>query len=230
MPPRRASSRRRVLSRNTVGIAAAIALVAGYLGVAAVAHLSPFPAQTVAATSPAPATAPASTGGTSPSSAGSPDAAPDPTPTSDYQILLTKVPSAVQAAGTCANDGTQVGAIAVSECSRLQGLAAGTIFYYLFSGPAALATGLAAFLGNVKFSRQSACTTGNEFVSFIAECESAFTSTSPSMTGSIAEYANTDNQPIIVTTDRQQRVMAVMVGTNDGDLLAYWKQLQWVVP
>jgi hypothetical protein len=23
--------------------------------------------------------------------------------------------------------------------------------------------------------------------------------------------------------------MAVMVGTNDGDLLAYWKQLQWVV-
>ena len=40
-----------MLSRNTVGIAAAIALVAGYLGVAAVAHLSPFPAKTVAATS-----------------------------------------------------------------------------------------------------------------------------------------------------------------------------------
>ena len=82
----------------------------------------------------------------------------------------------------------------------------------------------------MKFSRRSACTTGNNFVSFIAECESAFTSTSPTMTGSIAEYANTDNQPIIVTTDRQQRVMAVMVGMNDGDLLAYWKQLQWVVP
>ena len=228
MPPRRTSSRGRVRSRNTVGIAAAIAVVAGYLGVAAVAHLSPFPAHTVAATSPAPAHS--STGGSSPSSAGSPDAAPDPTPTSDYQILLAKVPSAVQGAGNCANDGTQVGAIAVSECSSLRGLAAGTIFYYLFSGPAALATGFTAFLGNVKFSRRSACTTGNNFVSFIAECESAFTSTSPTMTGSIAEYANTDNQPIIVTTDRQQRVMAVMVGMNDGDLLAYWKQLQWVVP
>ena len=44
----------RVLNRNTIGIAAAIALVAGYLGVAAVAHLSPFPAKTVAATSSAP--------------------------------------------------------------------------------------------------------------------------------------------------------------------------------
>ena len=50
------------------------------------------------------------------------------------------------------------------------------------------------------------------------------------MTGSIAEYANTSNQPIIVTTDSQQHVMVVMVGTNDGDLLAYWKQLKWVVP
>ncbi|MGO9192081.1 MAG: hypothetical protein ACLP8X_26975, partial [Streptosporangiaceae bacterium] len=33
VPPRRPSSGRRLLSRNTVGIAAAIALVAGYLGV-----------------------------------------------------------------------------------------------------------------------------------------------------------------------------------------------------
>ena len=49
------------------------------------------------------------------------------------------------------------------------------------------------------------------------------------MTGSIAEYVNKDNQPIIVTSDNQQQVMAVMVGTNDGDLLTYWKQLQWVV-
>ena len=54
-PPRRPSSGSRVLSRNTIGIAAAIALVAGYLGVAAVAHLSPFPAKTVAAASSAPA-------------------------------------------------------------------------------------------------------------------------------------------------------------------------------
>jgi hypothetical protein len=216
-----------MLSRNTVGIAAAIALVAGYLGVAAVAHLSPFPAKTVAATS----SESASAGTNSPSPNGSPDPAPDPdpSPTSDYQILLSKIPNVVRSAGTCANFGTPVGAIAVSECSGLHGLAAGTIFYYLFSNSAALSNGFNTFLANEKFRKQSECTSNNKFVSFVAECESGFASTSPSMTGSIAEYANKDNDPIIVTTDKQQRVMAVMVGTNDGDLLAYWKQLQWVM-
>ena len=226
LPPRGPSSSTRLLSRNTVGIAAAIALVAGYLGVAAVAHLSPFPAKTVAATS----SAPASAGNNSPSPDGSPDPAPDPTsPTSDYQILLSKIPNVVQGTNNCHNAGTPVGAIAVSECTGLQGLAAGTIFYYLFSDSAALCNGFSTFLKNEKFRRQSECTSNDRFVSFIAECESAFTSTSPNMTGSIAEYANKDNDPIIVTTDNQQQVMAVMVGTNDGDLLAYWKQLQWVV-
>jgi hypothetical protein len=109
-------------------------------------------------------------------------------------------------------------------------VAAATIFYYLFSNSAALDNGFRTFLKNEKFTRQTACTSNNNFVSFIAECESGFTSTSPSMTGSIAEYANTSNDPIIVSTDNQQKVMAVMVGKNDGDLLAYWKQLQWVVP
>jgi len=231
LPPRRPSSGTRLLSRNTVGIAAAIALVAGYLGVAAVAHLSPFPAKTVAANSSANSSAPPSAGNNSPSPDGAPDPAPDPdpSPTSDYQILLSKVPNAVQAAGTCYNYGTPVGAIAVSECTGLHGLAAGTIFYYLFSDSAALSNGFTTFLKNEKFRRQSECTSNNDFVSFIAECESGFTSTSPNMTGSIAEYANSDNDPIIVSTDNQQQVMAVMVGTNDGDLLAYWKQLQWVV-
>ena len=151
MPPRRPSSGGRVLSRNTVGIAAAIAVVAGYLGVAAVAHLSPFPAKTVAATS----SAPPSAGSNSPSPDGSPDPSPDPdpSPTSDYQILLSKIPSGVQTAGTCANDGTPVGAIAASECGSLHGLAAGTIFYYLFSNSTALANGFSTFLKNEKFSR-----------------------------------------------------------------------------
>ena len=226
-PPRRPSSGSGVLSRNTIGIAAAIALVAGYLGVAAVAHLSPFPAKTVAATS----SAPPSAGNNSPSPDGSPDPAPDPdaTPTSDFQILLSKIPGNIKGTDNCHNAGTSVGATAVSECSSLPGLAAGTIFYYLFSDSAALGNGFSTFLTNEKFKRQFECTSNDKFVSFIAECESAFTSTSPSMTGSIAEYANKDNQPIIVTSDNQQQVMAVMVGTNDGDLLAYWKQLQWVV-
>jgi len=229
LPPRRPPSGSRVLSRNTIGIAAAIALVAGYLGVAAVAHLSPFPAKTVATTSSAPAN---QGNNTNPSPDGSPDPAPDPDPSppSDYQILLSKIPSAVRSAGNCNNDGTQVGAIAVSECNRLLGLAAGTIFYYLFSDSAGLSNGFSTFLTNEKFKKQSECTSNNSFVSFIVECESQFTSTSPNMTGSIAEYANTDNDPIIVSSDNQQQVMVVMLGTNDGDLLAYWKQLQWVVP
>ena len=226
LPPRRPSSGSRVLSRNTVGIAAAIALVAGYLGVAAVAHLSPFPAKAVAATSSAP---PSQGNSTSPSPDGSPDPAPDPSPTSDYQILLTKIPGVVQGAHNCGNAGTSVGAIAVSECSGMPGLAAGTIFYYLYSSPAALSNGFSAFLTKEKFKKQSECTSNNKFVDFIAECESAFTSKSPKMSGSIAEYANTSNQPIIVTSDNQQQVMVVMVGVNDGNLLAYWKQFQWVV-
>ncbi len=227
-PPRRPSSGSRMLSRNTVGIAAAIAVVAGYLGVAAVAHLSPFPAKTVAAASSAPAN---QGNNANPSPDGSPDPAPDPdpSPTSDYQILLSKIPGVVRDAGKCYNYGTQVGAIAVSECAGLHGLAAGTIFYYLFSDSAGLSNGFNTFLTSVKFKKQLECTSGNSFVSFIAECESNFTSTSPSMTGSIAEYANQENDPIIVSSDNQQQVMAVMVGTNDGDLLAYWKQLQWVV-
>ncbi len=143
-PPRRPSSGSRVLSRNTVGIAAAIAVVAGYLGVAAVAHLSPFPAKTVAAASSAPAN---QGNNTNPSPDGSPDPAPDPdpSPTSDYQILLSKIPSVVRDAGNCYNYGTQVGAIAVSECAGLHGLAAGTIFYYLFSDSAGLSNGFIPF-------------------------------------------------------------------------------------
>jgi hypothetical protein len=224
-PPGRPPSGARVFNRNTIGIAAAVALVAGYLGVAAVAHLSPFPAKTVAAAS----SAPASPGnGTSPSADGSPDPAPDPSPSSDYQILLSKIPSVVQGADNCVNAGTSFGAIAVSQCARLHGLGAGTIIYYLYPGPAALRAGFDALLKKEKFRRQSQCTNGTGFVDFVAECESAFTSTSPAMTGRIAEYANTSNQPIIVTSDDQQHVMVVMVGTNDGALLAYWKQRQWV--
>jgi hypothetical protein len=116
----------------------------------------------------------------------------------------------------------------VSECIGLHGLAAGTIYYYLFSDSAALRSGFNTFLRVEKFKKGSECTTNSKFVDFIPQCESDFTSPSPTMTGSIAEYTNTTNNPIIVTSDNQQQVMAVMVGTNDPDLLAYWKQLRWV--
>jgi hypothetical protein len=219
-----------VLNRNTVGIAAAIALVAGYLGVAAAAHLSPFPAKTVAATSP-PSTGPSTNPATNPASspAGSPDASPDASPTSDYDVLLRKIPAAVQGHDNCHLTGTQYGAIAVSQCSRLNSLPAGTIIYYLYRSPAALARGATTFLSGVHFHKQRECTTGNDFTDFLTECQSDFHNQTPFMTGSIAEYTSTSNDPIIVSTDNQQNVMAVMVGTNPGDLLSYWKQLTWIV-
>jgi hypothetical protein len=226
-PPERS----RVFNRNTLGVAAAIALVAGYLGVAAVAHLSPFPAKKVAATSPhSPGTASSAGRSTSPSPDGSPDASPDASPTSDYQILLTKIPSSVRGQNNCVNTGTEVGATAVSQCTSPHHLAAGTIVYYLFTSSAKLTSGFNALLKTATFNKRRECTTNNQFTDFLIECRSDFTSATPNVKGSIAEYTNTSHQPIIVSSDIRQNVMVVMVGTNDGDLLAYWKKLNWVVP
>jgi hypothetical protein len=229
-PPARGSSGSKLFTRNTVGIAAAIALVAGYLGVAAVAHLSPFPAKTVAATSSQsastrPSTSPATTPATSPAT--SPAASPAASPTSDYEVLLSKIPAAVQGRDNCHLTGTQYGATAVSQCSRLN-LPAGTIIYYLYPSQAALSAGLSTFLTGVHFKKQRECTTGNDFTDFLTECRTEFHNQTPFMTGSIAEYTSTSNAPIIASTDNQQHVMAVLVGTNPGDLLSYWKQLTWI--
>jgi hypothetical protein len=155
----------------------------------------------------------------------------DPGPEKAYNTLLTKLPGNVQAQGTCRNVGTSVGAIAVSQCAGLQGLAAGTIYYYLFPDQKALNNGFSGFLGAERFTKYWECTKlGNVFVDFIALCESSFTNTTHAITGSVAEYANTANNPIIVSTDDRQLVMAVMVGTNGGTLLSYWKQFNWIAP
>ncbi|HEY1001823.1 MAG TPA: hypothetical protein VGD83_19500 [Streptosporangiaceae bacterium] len=225
-PAARGSSGSKLFTRNTVGIAAAIALVAGYLGVAAVAHLSPFPAKTVAATSSqsastGPSTNPATTPATTPATS------PAASPTSDYEVLLSKIPAAIQGRDNCHLTGTQYGATAVSQCSRLS-LPAGTIIYYLYPSQAALSAGLSTFLTSVHFHKQRECTTGNDFTDFLTECRTEFHNQTPFMTGSIAEYTSTSNDPIIASTDNQQNVMAVLVGTNPGDLLSYWKQLTWI--
>jgi hypothetical protein len=196
-----------------------------------VAHLSPFPAKAAASTS--------SQGGggqgnsASPTPDASPDAAPDPapdtSPPSAYGTLLSKIPSNIQGENNCSNIGTDVGAIAVGECSSLQGLAAVTIYYYLFSNQSAVDSGFNSFLSKEGFHKGSeSCTTNSNFVDFVDQCEDDFTNTSPTMTGDIAEYINKTNNPIIVSTDNQQLVMAVMIGTNDADLLTYWKDLQWI--
>src|SRR5262249_17852246 len=179
-------------------------------GVAAVAHLSPFPAKKAAATSSqsagtGPSTSPATTPATSPAAS----------PTSDYEVLLSKIPAAIQGHDNCHLTGTQYGATAVSQCSRLT-LPAGTIIYYLYPSQAALSAGLSTFLAGVHFRKQRECTTGNDFTDFLTECRTEFHNQTPFMTGIIAEYTSTSNAPIIASTDNQQNVMAVLVGTNPG--------------
>jgi hypothetical protein len=115
----------------------------------------------------------------------------------------------------------------VSQCSRLK-LAAGTIIYYLYPSPAALASGVSRLLSDNHFHKNRECTTGKDFTDFLVECQTEFHNQTPFMTGSIAEYSSTSNAPIIVTSDNQQNVMAVLVGTNPGELLSYWKQLTWI--
>jgi hypothetical protein len=227
--PGRQPQRSKLLNRNTVGIAAAIALIAGYLGVAAVAHLSPFPAKAVPTASASQSSSPPASTSSSPAS--SPDPSADPSPSSQLSILLTKIPSAVQSAGKCLNAGTGFGSTAVIQCQKLQGLAANTIRYYLYPSRTALANGLSSFLKTATFIRRGGCTTNGSFRDFIVNCESDFVIKTPGMTGSIAEYVNrsANQDPIIVSTDNEQNVMVVLVGTNDGDLLAYWNQLKWVV-
>ena len=225
--PGRRSQRSKALNRNTVGIAAAIALVAGYLGVAAVAHLSPFPAKAVPPAQTQTSGPPAST---SSSPASSPASSPVQTPLSRLNILLAKIPATVRNSGECLDNGTKFGATASSQCQQLQGLAANTIIYYLFPSRAALASGLSQALTSYNFHRSGECRTNGDFTDFIVNCQSDFTSKKGGVTGSVAEYpVKGTNAPVIVSTDNQQNVMAVMVGTNDGDLLTFWKQLDWVV-
>jgi hypothetical protein len=227
--PGRQPQRSKVLNRNTVGIAAAIALIAGYLGVAAVAHLSPFPAKTVAPPSSSQSSSPPASTNSSP--AASPDPSADPSPPSQLNILAAKIPSAIQSRGRCLNAGTGSGATAVIQCQQLQGLAANTIVYYLYPNRTALANGLSAFLKTAKFTKRRECTSTNgSFSDFLVECESGFTIKTPGMTGSIAEFANKKPPgPVIVSTDNEQNVMVIMIGTDDGDLLAYWNKLEWIV-
>jgi hypothetical protein len=230
--PGRPASGSKIPSRNVLGIAAAIALVAVYLGVAAAAHLAPFPAKTVAAASSSSSSGSGQGTGATSAPAATPDTGPDPdaSPTSAYATLLSMIPADVAGRKNCTNIGTNVGATAVAQCSRIQGLAATSIFYYSFASASALSSGFNSFLSKESFKKgQTSCTTGaNQFTDFVVQCEDGFTSTSPEMTGNIAEYTNTDNAPIIVSSDDQQLVMVVMIGANDGDLLAYWKQLEWI--
>jgi hypothetical protein len=228
-PQGRPPSKSGGLNRNVLGIAAAIALVAAYLGIAAVAHLSPFPAKNVAATS----SESASQGnGGNPSSSGSPASSPAASSTSAVDTLLSKIPASVRGQHNCQDIGVADGATARVQCTGLKGPATAAI-YYLFADSSALRNGFTSFLDSAGFNKAGApksCTTNGEFTKFVVQCKGDFTIASPAATGSVAEYVRiNDFDPVIASTDDERLVMAVMVGTNQHDLLDYWQKLEWVV-
>ena len=216
-------------NRNILGIAAAIALVAVYLGIAAAAHLTPFPAKTTAAASTPP---PSQTSGTGSSTSTSPTATATPTPTQPSEVLLAKIPADIAGRNNCKDIGTANGATARLQCTGFQGPATG-IIYYLYSDANALSKGFDSFLTSAKFNNGNAstktCATNGKFVNFVVQCEGTFTNQSPAAAGRIAEYQRVnDFDPIIASTDTPQLVMAVLVGTNNDNLLSYWKQFGWI--
>jgi hypothetical protein len=211
-------------NRNILGIAAAVALVAIYLGIAAVAHLTPFQAKTTAATSTPP---PSQTSGASPST--SPTVSATPTPTQPADVLLAKIPADIAGTSNCKNIGAASGATARLQCTGFSGPATG-IIYYLYSDANALSKGFDSFLASAKFKASTkSCTDNGKFVSFVVQCEDTFANQTPAAAGRIAEYQRVnDFDPIITSTDTPQLVMAVLVGTNNDSLLSYWKQFAWI--
>ena len=147
----------------------------------------------------------------------------------DLQEIIPAVIRNQDNGHACLNPGTGFGATAVSQCQHLQGIAAQVIIYYLYPSRTELASGLSALLQTAKFRKIRECTTGNSsFTDFLADCQSDYTIKRLSLTGSVAEYTN-GTQAIIVSTDNDQHVMAVLVGTNAGALLAYWNKQEWLV-
>ena len=89
--------------------------------------------------------------------------------------------------------------------------------------------GLSALLKKAKFRKIRECTdSAGKFTDFLVNCQSTFIIKPLGLSGTISEYTN-GTQAIIVSTDNEQRVMAVLVGTNAGELLAYWNRQEWVV-
>ena len=227
--------RRRGPNRSVLGLAAAGALVVVYLAVAAGAHLIPFSGTPASLSSPPPVIGGSSANGTPDVAAdASPDVAPDPAPDPDpdpdpgatlNSTLLSLIPSNIQSGNACSDNGTPLGATAAILCADVQG-PAGTFYYYLFATTSALNQGYDNFL-NTSFQNSCTASDGN-FEKFIPRCQSSYSNSSSSISGTVSEYLNNDNNPVIASTEDQQLVMCVTVGTDGSNLLAFWNRLQWI--
>jgi hypothetical protein len=161
------------------------------------------------------------------------DAAPDPSPDPDpaaatlNTTLQALIPSDVQSGNTCNDNGTPVGAIAAVACTSVQGLAADTFYYYLFADTDTMNQGYNTLLEDGSF--QTSCTgSDGNFDEFTASCQSTYTNSSAAISGTVSEFTDSDNNPVIATTEDQQQVICVMVGSDGGDLIDYWSGMQWI--
>jgi hypothetical protein len=221
MPPGRRGPRRAVL-----GLAAAGALVAVYLVIAAGAHLIPF-----SQSSPPPVIGGGSSTGTPNVAADtSADASPDPAPDPDADAsvlnsLLSLIPADIQSGNACSEINASFGATVAVECTGVQG-PAGVLYYYSFAAASALNQGYDNLL-NASFQNSCGASDGS-FTEFAPPCQSTYTDSSPVLSGTVSEYLNQDNDPAIASTEDQQLVICVMIGTNGSDLLTFWNNSGWI--
>jgi hypothetical protein len=222
MPPRR-----RGPSRGVLGLAAAGALVAAYLLIAAGTHLIPF-----SPSSPPPVIGEGSPTGTPDvatvtSADASPDPVPDPDPhASALNSLLSLIPADIQSGNACGESSASFGATVTVVCTGVQG-AAGTLYYYSYATTSALSQGYQNLLGTTSFQNSCVASDGS-FAEFNPPCQSTYTNSSPVLSGTMSEYLNQDNDPVIASTEDQQLVICVMIGTSGSDLLTFWDYSQWI--
>jgi hypothetical protein len=209
--------------RNALGVAAAVALVAVYFGIAAVAHLTPFN-KTAANIHPiGPASSGPASQSASAASAPSPAADPDPGApvNSPAQVLLNLIPSGNQGSG-CPTTKNFLGAAAVRECTGVPygtGSADAAVTYYLFANDTALNKAYADYLS--AFGIREGAGNCEDFKSYRPPCETAITNTNPHMTGRAAEFTYKGYADLI-SSDDQQYVLVYMAAPDGQALLNWW--------
>jgi hypothetical protein len=221
--------------RRALGAVAAAALVGGYLGVAAAAHLVPWEAQpapskghpaaaAAAESTPAEQSTPADQ--STPAEQSTPAGQSTPAPA---QALWDLIPGAVQAAG-CPAVKVSLGAIAVRDCSRVgygTATADARVTYYLFAGNADLDRAYADFLIAAHVS-QGAGNCAN-FRAYRPPCETGLANREPLMTGRAVEFTH-QGFADLVSTDEQRHVLVYLTARDGPAMLKWWVYpARWIV-
>ncbi len=140
--------------------------------------------------------------------------------------MLTLIPADIQSGNACSEVNPSLGAIVTVECTGVPG-PVGTLEYYSFATPSALDQGYSNLLNTASFQNSCVSSDGT-FQEFAPPCQSTYTSTSPVLAGTVSEYLDQDNDPVIASTEDQQLVICVMIGTNGSDLLTFWSNSDWI--